>query len=424
MRTLLLVVLPVAGYAACTNPTAEAGAVIFSQTAKTMQYCNGTDWVNTGASLPSAPQTGCSNPTGTAGKVIYNNTLGVVQFCNGSNWVDTACAADRAPGGFGCAGATPGQIRFASSVNELQFCDSTNWVAMGWGCAGAAIVTEPEVVAYVSSSTNNLIISSLFNNGDWIDGTKRKRVVINSGVTIGSTAAATPALLTGTGRLNSLVIHNSGTIAGAGGAANSGSGGHALQVQETSVTVVNTGNIYGGGGGGGQGGAGSGTTLGTRDPTSGFRYSVDFSSNPPTDYVWLDAGSGSGVQTNIIWNDAAVAVGFPYDSTEWDTGGYRYYRGVKQGTTNFYSVARQVITTGSTTGGAGGRGQGSDGAATSGLAGGTNAGTGGAGGTWGQAGATGTAGNAGSGSAGGPAGAAITGSGYTVSNTGTILGTY
>ncbi len=135
---LALLASPAAVWAACTSPAGEAGAVIFSQTAKTMQYCNGTNWVNTGASIPSAPQTGCSNPTGTAGKVIYNSALGVVQFCNGSSWVDTSCAADRTPGGSGCTGGKAGQLRYATSANELQFCDSTNWVAMGWGCSGSA----------------------------------------------------------------------------------------------------------------------------------------------------------------------------------------------------------------------------------------------------------------------------------------------
>ncbi len=138
LLTLLALLLPVAAVADCTTPAAPAGKVIFNTTTKTMQYCNGTDWVNTGASVPAASQTGCSSPAGTAGTVTYNGTLGVIQFCNGENWVDTACAADRTLGGPGCTGSPAGTIRYASTPNELQFCDSTNWVAMGWGCSGSA----------------------------------------------------------------------------------------------------------------------------------------------------------------------------------------------------------------------------------------------------------------------------------------------
>ncbi|TKW60811.1 MAG: hypothetical protein DI628_07940 [Blastochloris viridis] len=134
----LVLASPVAVWAACTSPAGNAGAVIFSTTAKTMQYCNGTNWVNTGASVPAATQSGCTNPTGAPGAVIYAKPRGVVQFCNGQDWVDTSCAADRSPNGSGCGGKAPGTIQYSSTANELQFCDSTNWVAMGWGCAGSS----------------------------------------------------------------------------------------------------------------------------------------------------------------------------------------------------------------------------------------------------------------------------------------------
>jgi len=138
---LLLLALPVAAHAACSNPTGQAGAIIFSDTHKVMQYCNGTNWINTSAVIANAPQTGCSNPTGIAGDVIYAGNLGVVQFCNGSSWVDTACARDRKPGGPGCDGKPAGSLQYAAApVNELQFCDSTNWVAMGYPCGSMGLV--------------------------------------------------------------------------------------------------------------------------------------------------------------------------------------------------------------------------------------------------------------------------------------------
>lgn len=143
--TLLAVfLLPLAAHAACTSPAGNAGEVVFSTTAKTMQYCNGTNWVNTGASNPAATQSGCTSPTGPAGAVVYNGSLGVIQFCNGQNWVNTACASNRTPGGSGCGGKPAGAIQYVGgSVNELQFCDSTNWVTMGWGCSGSGGSSTP-----------------------------------------------------------------------------------------------------------------------------------------------------------------------------------------------------------------------------------------------------------------------------------------
>ena len=128
---LALLAGPAFVWAACTTPAGDAGHVIFSTTTKTMQYCNGTNWVNTGPSYPVATQTGCTGPTGSPGAVIYSTQRGVVQFCNGQNWIDTACAASRSPNGSGCGGKPAGTLQYSNTVNELQFCDSTNWVAMG-----------------------------------------------------------------------------------------------------------------------------------------------------------------------------------------------------------------------------------------------------------------------------------------------------
>ena len=139
---ILISLVATAAHAVCTIPGGTAGDAFFNTTTKTMQYCNGNQWVNTGTSVPAAANTGCTTPTGIAGSVIYNSPSGVVQFCNGENWVNTACAATRSPNGSGCTGptGTAGQVIYESTANEMQFCDSTNWVAMGWPCAAAGLV--------------------------------------------------------------------------------------------------------------------------------------------------------------------------------------------------------------------------------------------------------------------------------------------
>ncbi len=300
-----------------------------------------------------------------------------------------------------------------------------------------ALIKNWEVIAYITANTNNVDISNLFNSTDWADTNKQKRVIINSGVTVGSTSAATAALSTGTGRGGNLIIVNKGTVAGAGGAANGGAGGHAINVQQGSVTVQNSGAIYGGGGGGGQGGTGGPGTGASviREPATGERYKF---SNPST--FWnVNHNSQTGQYfSSVYWNTSSELKYVTGNVGSITHGSYTYYRGTSKGSGRYgiYRTSSVISSTIGGIGGNGGRGQGSDGAATAGLtgaAGGTNAGaggTGGAGGGWGTAGAAGATGGAGNngaglaGNAGGAAGAAITGSGYTVTNTGSVLGAY
>ncbi|TKW60849.1 MAG: hypothetical protein DI628_08145 [Blastochloris viridis] len=530
---LCALIMPSWAFAVCSTPAGDAGHIIFNTTTKTMQYCNGTNWVNTGTSQPSATQTGCTTPTGVAGEVIYASSTGVVQFCNGQNWVDTACAAKRQPNGPGCSGQPAGTIQYAAAHNELQFCDSTNWVAMGWGCShdlsdpvwngpttysystmqgqpfsltpsvtddkpglvysvqgtvptglsfnpstGAVSgtpsalgtytftlratdtsanyvertftidVTPAEAVAYIASNANNVNIQSLFSGADWANSTRPKRVVINSGVTVGSTNPATAALLTGTGRGSNLIIQNSGTIAGAGGAANGGAGGPAINSQQTGVTITNAGNIYGGGGGGGRGGNGGSGGAGSIQQVvqEGPYYS--------SSYRWYFMDFGGYYYGDIVWAGTTLRINNGNEpASPWAYGGYLYYKSYPSGegpNAIYRTYESNTPTTGGAggTGGNGGAGQGSNQARANGVggsagaAGGTNAGTGGTGGTggnggtWGVAGTAGATGNTGgsgnagaglagaAGTAGGAAGAAITGSGYTVTNTGSILGAY
>ncbi len=390
------------------------------------------------------PQTGCTNPSGTAGNVIYAHGRGVVQFCNGSSWVDTACAADRSPNGSGCGGKPAGTIQYAGNpTHELQFCDSTNWVAMGWPCAGGGgapvIPVEPGVV-YISSNINNLNISSLFSNGEWADSGLPKKIVVNAGVTVGLASATLPALRTGSGRANNLIIVNHGIIAGMGGAANGGVGGTALLVEQIGVTVLNSGTLAGGGGKGGTGGIGYG--MGTlREPTTGEKYTLysvewtlvspNASNNASSITIKDNSSAGYSNPSFTAGNGAITSVtkdGITYKRGSLKTSGYEapwyFWRYA------FYTEREDYVLTDDGVGGDGGRGQGSDGAATAGLAGAAGGELAGAGGAYGLAGSAGGAGatseiEAGTaGSAGGAAGAAISGSGYTLTTTCTVLGSH
>lgn len=309
-----------------------------------------------------------------------------------------------------------------ATVQDLYIRQSGVWVPVQQAYVrNAGAWTEyyaAEVVVTIAANSTNVNISALFTSDDWTS-VKKKRVIVQSGVTIGSTSPGTPAMQTGTGWGGQLTLDNNGTIQGAGGVLNSGIGGGALFANAAGLIVNNTGIIRSGGGGGGRGGAGSTTTLGTRSPTSGFTYSGVLN----TDATYWNANTDAAFR-QIAWG-GAIAVPpntIPASTTtQYDYSGYRYYRGVLQ-VGALYSVARQVLTTTATTGGSGGRGQGHDGAAAAGAVGGTNAGTGGTGGAYGATGATGAAGNAGSGVAGGLAGISYNAANITMNNTGTITG--
>jgi len=93
--------------------------------------------------------------------------------------------------------------------------------------------------------------------GDDFEVDYPKQLVIGSGHTIGSTNPSNAALTIETNGVGLITVTNEGNIQGAGGTANGGTGGNALEVAgSVAVTLVNNGTIKSGGGGGGAGGAG------------------------------------------------------------------------------------------------------------------------------------------------------------------------
>ncbi len=139
-----------------------------------------------------------------------------------------------------------------------------------------------EIQHVISSNVDHVHASNTFGS-NW-SSTVPKRIVVNSGVTVG--ASSTHALYIPAGMGGTLVIDNSGNIHGYGGARNGGSGGHAIYCEQSSgVTVNNSGQIKAGGGGGGAGGSGgtggsggSGGTGGTGSYSQSYGQSNTFNS--------------------------------------------------------------------------------------------------------------------------------------------------
>ena len=149
-----------------------------------------------------------------------------------------------------------------------------------------------------SSSATNQSADSIF--GDDYEVDYPKQFVVNSSQTVGSTSTSNAALTIESNGVGSITVTNNGSIEGAGGAANGGTGGNALEVAgSVAVTLVNNGTIKAGGGGGGAGGAGgagsasaTATISSVTDKTGTKPTFVPYSVN--TQFVSARAWSGIG----------------------------------------------------------------------------------------------------------------------------------
>jgi len=151
---------------------------------------------------------------------------------------------------------------------------SFGYQVLGFGVVTPAAGASADFTVTLSSNVNNYnLATDLTNNGsnygagNW-DGTSAITVVLNidAGVTVYSANTSTPALVVDLATSDSvLTINNSGNVVGKGGAggtgdasngATGGAGGHAMSMQDVTVTINNLSGakIQGGGGGGAAGG--------------------------------------------------------------------------------------------------------------------------------------------------------------------------
>jgi hypothetical protein len=147
-----------------------------------------------------------------------------------------------------------------------------------------------EIKAYITSNTNNVNVSTYFGS-DW-NKTIPKRLIINSGVVVGSASNSSYALNIPSGFSGKLTIENNGSIQGAGGPANGGNGGNAIFAGGPNIRIINNGNIWAGGGGGARGGDGGGGSY------------VSSVYNPKTCY---NTKVVSGVRYNVIRGGSQIS---------------------------------------------------------------------------------------------------------------------
>jgi|AntAceMinimDraft_11_1070367.scaffolds.fasta_scaffold03350_12 hypothetical protein len=142
-------------FAACSSPTGSEGDVIYSAAAKQLQFCNGTNWVNTGATVQSLGGGGFTlyengNPIGPViGYVqsygpafwsnIYNfhstatanigSTINTTSYYSQSNCGGYVMGILSNGYGYSCIGAdtcTHGVIRFSTPTESLSYGSSRN----------------------------------------------------------------------------------------------------------------------------------------------------------------------------------------------------------------------------------------------------------------------------------------------------------
>ncbi len=286
-------------------------------------------------------------------------------------------------------------------------------------------------IQYTASNAASLNLSTAFG-ADW-GANKPKRLIVPAGVVLGPVTIPN-------GMLGTLIVENAGEIQGLGGAPNSSVGGAAITAS-VSFSLLNTGAVRGGGGGGGRGGlGGTGGTGGMGRVTTYSGYTNVCTTCPggscPTGST-RTCGAMCGKPDNGYYYKSCSPVYVYYSGGSGGAGGTGGAGGVGQG----YGQANAAGSTGSA-GAAGGAPSNTTYAGYGGAGG--QGGLGGTGGTWGTSGGNGSVGNTGatgangnftngsvgsagaSGASGGAAGAAVLMLAGTVSvtNSGTINGTY
>jgi hypothetical protein len=127
----LLSVFSMSAWAACVSPAGQAGDMIYNQSNRVLQWCDGTSWYAAGQIDPAGPNDGCITPVGVGGDIIYNQAEHILQYCDGDHWQGVAGGVDKAPDGF----------TFVDLTNQTQSTQVTSNIVTILGIAVATDVT-------------------------------------------------------------------------------------------------------------------------------------------------------------------------------------------------------------------------------------------------------------------------------------------
>jgi hypothetical protein len=145
-----LVLAPFASFAACSDPSGNEGEVIYNSTAKMLQFCNGTVWVNAAG---IAPGSGGGGGKPTYAGVTSATTDGTPNGGNYTKNLDALCASDFA-----------GSRALRSSDMKYLYADITS--------ADEAIVHSDDMTRYNNyfyNSENAQYLGTHPNCDNWSD---------------------------------------------------------------------------------------------------------------------------------------------------------------------------------------------------------------------------------------------------------------
>lgn len=236
----------------------------------------------------------------------------------------------------------------------------SGWVKVGnaWKEIESAWVKENGVWKKIYENTLSLVLSSNANNVNIFalagspSGPVNLEVTVNSGVVIGSSSVTAAMRIMGFAAGSQITLINSGQILGDGGSGGSGyfagvtyplteapgaPGGSALEIDST-ISIDNIGDIFGGGGGGGAGArttnrstqgyggvGGNGTgfnqsrTDGVQPPRFGARYGAT-GGKGGNGGNWGAAGQAGALSLGKSGGAAGKAVNTHGNSISWIAG--------------------------------------------------------------------------------------------------------
>lgn len=154
MATLLCCLLSVSAHAACSDPAAEAGEIIYNADQNVPQVCSGTVWIALGQLNPGAGGSGCTNPTGIEGQIIYNGDIFMPQYCDGDDWKEMITVVGGIDLGQPCEGGYfVGRITAGGTVYDMVTQSDDSPSDMTWGPTGTATGATDSVDGPANTTT-------------------------------------------------------------------------------------------------------------------------------------------------------------------------------------------------------------------------------------------------------------------------------
>lgn len=137
----VFVLIPASAFA-CSSPAGTEGEMYYNQSAKVMQYCDGTDWI--GMNLPGSGSGGCTNPVAEEGAMFFNPEYRVNVVCAGSIYAAMGPYYDPSVIVYSSGGALSSADQFvAVSSGGSRTCglkaDNTIWC---WGSSQIKVPTQ------------------------------------------------------------------------------------------------------------------------------------------------------------------------------------------------------------------------------------------------------------------------------------------